>query len=243
MKKEVDNYISKLRQTSCKNVSVNTYLRAVQVFYSWLYQHGYLQTNIALGMHFLKSDKSNIIPIYQDEAACIDAAFDLSSELGLRNYCIFHLMLDMGLRRNEVISYSWNNLIVEKNLVNVLGKGNKYRIVPVPKQLLECLIAYHDLGHNFFEHQNGSIITEHTINQLFRQLKSLTSIERIYPHLLRHTFATSYMIGGGNLEYLRILMGHTDYNVTRNYLHLASQFQLMGADIYKLDEIFFRKGY
>ena len=149
----------------------------------------------------------------------------------------------MGLRRNEVISYSRNNLILEKSLVNVLGKGKKYRIVPVPKQLLGCLTAYHEQGHNFFEHQNGGRITEYTVNQLFRQLKSSTGVDRIYPHLLRHTFATSYMIGGGNLEYLRILMGHTDYNVTRNYLHLASQFQLMGADIYKLDEIFFRKGY
>lgn len=245
MKKEVDNYISKLRQTSCKNVSVNTYLRAVRVFCSWLYQHGYLQTNIALGMHFLKSDKSNIIPIYQDEAACIDAAFDLSSELGLRNYCIFHLMLDMGLRRNEVICYSRNNLDLKKRLVNVLGKGNKYRIVPIPLWLMEKLLEYHQLGHHIFEKQNGGCISGNTIKQMFQSLKSLSGIQRIHPHLLRHTFATSYIVGGGNLEYLRLLMGHTDYDVTRNYLHLASQFQLMGADvdIYKLDDIFFRKGY
>ena len=152
-------------------------------------------------------------------------------------------MLDMGLRRNEVVSYSRDNLIPEKGIMNVLGKGNKYRIVPVPKRLVDHLMAYHDFGYETFEHYHGGRITEHTINQLFRHLKTSSGVERVYPHLLRHTFATSYMIGGGNLEYLRILMGHTDYNVTRNYLHLASQFQLMGADIYKLDAIFFQKGY
>lgn len=242
-RKEIDRYIGKLRQTSCKNVSVNTYLRAVRVFCGWLYQHRYLETNLAPGMHFLKSDKANVVPIYQDEAACIDTKFDLTSKLGLRNYCIFHLMLDMGLRRNEVVSYSRDNLIPEKGIMNVLGKGNKYRIVPVPKRLVDHLMAYHDFGYETFEHYHGGRITEHTINQLFRHLKTSSGVERVYPHLLRHTFATSYMIGGGNLEYLRILMGHTDYNVTRNYLHLASQFQLMGADIYKLDAIFFQKGY
>lgn len=242
-RKEVDNYIGKLRQTSCKNVSVNTYLRAVRVFCSWLYQRGYLETNLACGMHFLKSDKANVVPIYQDEAARIDTTFDLSSKLGLRNYCIFHLMLDMGLRRNEVVSYSRDNLILEKGLMNVLGKGNKYRIVPVPKRLINYLMEYHEFGYAHFENQRGGKITHNTIKQLFQELKISSGINRIHPHLLRHTFATSYMIGGGNLEFLRILMGHTDYNVTRNYLHLASQFQLMGADIYKLDAIFFQKGY
>lgn len=62
-------------------------------------------------------------------------------------------------------------------------------------------------------------------------------------HLCRHTFATSYIMGGGNLEFLRLLMGHTDYNVTKTYLHLANQYHLMGADVYKLDKVFFKSMY
>jgi len=61
--------------------------------------------------------------------------------------------------------------------------------------------------------------------------------------LLSHTFVTSYIMGGGNLETLRILMGHSDYSVTRMYLHLAAQYQIMDTDIYRLDPVFFKKTY
>lgn len=86
-------------------------------------------------------------------------------------------------------------------------------------------------------------ITKSTIDNLFRRLKRRSGITRIYPHLLRHTFATSYMLGGGDLETLRLLMGHSDYTVTQNYLHLATQYKFMKSNIYQLDDIFFRKGY
>ena len=103
-KKEVSAYVAMLREQSCKNVSVNTYFRAVRTFCSWLWQNQYTNSNLSVGMRFLKSDPSNVIPVYQDEANRIDQSFDCSQELGLRNYCLFHLMLDLGMRRGEVIS-------------------------------------------------------------------------------------------------------------------------------------------
>lgn len=65
-------------------------------------------------------------------------------------------------------------------------------------------------------------------------------VPRVHAHLLRHTFATSFILGGGTLEVLRVLMGHSDYNVTKEYLHIAAQMRLTNFDIYKLDEVFFK---
>lgn len=62
----------------------------------------------------------------------------------------------------------------------------------------------------------------------------------IYPHLLRHTFATSFILGGGSLEILRVLMGHSGYDVTKEYLHISQLVSFTGIDIYKLDDVFFR---
>lgn len=78
---------------------------------------------------------------------------------------------------------------------------------------------------------------------MIRKLKTKTNIERMTPHLLRHTFATSYIMGGGNMESLRLLLGHYDYTVTWEYLHLANTYTLIGAKIYKLDPIYFKTGY
>jgi integrase/recombinase XerC/integrase/recombinase XerD len=86
-------------------------------------------------------------------------------------------------------------------------------------------------------------INTNVIKQLFARIKKSTGIERVHPHLLRHTFATSYIIGGGNLEFLRIMLGHSDYETTKIYLHLAQQTKMLHNDIYKLDPVFFKSGY
>ncbi|MBO6207674.1 MAG: tyrosine-type recombinase/integrase [Lachnospiraceae bacterium] len=63
-------------------------------------------------------------------------------------------------------------------------------------------------------------------------------MQRVRAHLLRHTFATSYMIQVGNLEFLRMYLGHSTYNVTLNYIQSAYQCNLLKYDIYKIDNIF-----
>lgn len=86
-------------------------------------------------------------------------------------------------------------------------------------------------------------INYNVIKQLFARIRKKSGIDRLHPHLCRHTFATSYIKGGGNIEMLRLLLGHTDYKITKEYLHLAQQSVLLQEDIYKLDPIFFRKHY
>ena len=98
-------------------------------------------------------------------------------------------------------------------------------------------------GPFFRKFRSRDSIDSNVIRALFIRIRRNTGLDRVYPHLLRHTFATSYMMGGGNLESLRILLGHYDYSVTRIYLHLANQFFVMDSDIYRLDPVLFRTSY
>ena len=91
--------------------------------------------------------------------------------------------------------------------------------------------------------KSGYQLTDNLIKQLYQKVKKRSGIKRLHAHLLRHTFATSYIVGGGNLEKLRIMLGHADYNVTKTYLHLAAQFEIVRYPIYQLDVVFFEKGY
>lgn len=68
---------------------------------------------------------------------------------------------------------------------------------------------------------------ENTVKQVFQKLKKQTGILRLHAHLLRHTFATNYLVDGGDLETLRLLMGHSDLQVTMMYLHLAENKKLL----------------
>ncbi|MEZ3471455.1 MAG: site-specific integrase [Lachnospiraceae bacterium] len=86
-------------------------------------------------------------------------------------------------------------------------------------------------------------MTRNSLKGLFTKLKKESGISRLHAHLLRHTFATSYLIGGGNLEFLRVFMGHSDYNATKIYSQLAAEGKMLGVKIYQLDPFFFEKGY
>ena len=92
-------------------------------------------------------------------------------------------------------------------------------------------------------HNPEEPFTLDAIKSLFSRIRKETELPRLKPHLLRHTFATSFILGGGDLESLRLYLGHSSYDTTQNYLHLANTYERMGSDVYKLDGIFFRSYY
>lgn len=233
-------YIIYLGLTGIKNVSLHTYYRAVRVFCSWLYQEGYIDIDITQRIKLPKDDSEIVIPLTKDDVAVIDE-YIINSELALRNYCIFHLLLDCGLRRQEVINLKTD--CIGKNTLTIKNsKNNKSRIVLIPEFLRLSINNYlgKRTGIVFLNRYEQEPVTENTIKKLFSNIKNLPGMERVHAHLLRHTFATSYLYYGGNMEMLRLLMGHSSYNILQNYVHLAAQEELIGSGLYELDEIFFK---
>lgn len=253
----VQKYMLWLRQQGLKNTSINTYFRAVKTFLNYCIDEQFVDSDSLRKVKMLRSDQKPIIPLYQDEVARIDALFNLKTETGLRNYCMIHLMLDAGFRSSDVLNLKVSDIFFDKNCIQVLGKGNKYRSVLLCPQLKRMLYRYlieyrpfvFSPGNEYVNQpvfvQVGStkFINSNVIKQLFHRLKKKSGIDRVHPHLLRHTFATSYILGGGNLEFLRMMMGHSDYETTKLYLHLAQEAQMLGHSIYKLDPIFFKTVY
>lgn len=240
------NYILYLRKTGIKNTSVANYYRAVKAFVKWLYVTKAVATDWSSGVKIPRSDAAIVIPLTTLEVVTCDRCFISLSENSLRNYCIFHLMLDCGLRRGEVL-HLCNDDLIRHNVMRITNsKYNKSRLVLVPDFLEQSIINYINQngctsGCIFLDRYGRNPITEDTVRKMFFSLRMLTGINRLHPHLLRHTFATSYLTYGGNMEMLRLLLGHADYNITRTYLHLASQEQLLHSDLYRLDDIFYRK--
>lgn len=196
-----------------------------------------------------KDDAAPKMVLFQDEVKKLDDCFDMSAELGVRNYCIVHLMLDCGLRSQEVIHLQVSDILKDRNVIQILNtKGCKSRLTLIPDFLLRQIDTYLSIsgrvsGVIFCSMKDRKPMTSNAIKQLFQDLKISSGINRVHAHLLRHTFATSYLMGGGNLEFLRVFMGHSDYNVTKIYSQMAAQYKMLGADVYKLDSIFFTRGY
>jgi integrase/recombinase XerC/integrase/recombinase XerD len=248
-------YISFLRNGDIKNTSVNTYFRAVKVFLNYCIDEGYCSPDVLRKIKFLKNDASSVVPLSGSEVDLIDGLYNCKTESGLRNLCIIHLMLDAGLRSSEVVGLMYSNINFDSNYLMIKGKGEKFRTVLLCPKLKKMLYHYFYFsskidwiyGGNdvpfFAKVGSQDPINENVIKQLFARIKKKSGIDRVHPHLLRHTFATSYMVGGGNLEFLRLMLGHSDYETTKIYLHLANESKMLHIDIYKLDPVFFKSGY
>lgn len=243
------DYILYLRQKGVKNSTIRSYCRSVKVFLKYCYEEDICQDYLKK-VKLPKDDSAPKMILFQDEVKKIDSCFDLDTVLGIRNYCIVHLMLDCGLRSQEVIHLQVENILKGRNVIQILNsKGCKSRLTLIPDFLIRQIDIYLSISDRssgiIFYSCNGKRepMTLNAIKQLFQDLKVESGINRVHAHLLRHTFATSYLIGGGNLEFLRVFMGHSDYNVTKIYSQMAAQYKMLGADVYKLDPIFFSRGY
>lgn len=233
------NYIQFLRSKRLKNVSINTYTRAVKVFSNWLVENEYIEKSFA-NVKKLRDDSEIVYPLTDSQAGIIVNYLSANPVFGNRNKAIFYLMLDCGLRLKEVMGLDVSD--IKKNSILIRNsKYNKSRMVPLPDHVsyaLDFVIDGRSSGSVFLT-DAGDRISKSAITKVFTNIKKNTGIY-VHPHLLRHTFATSFVAGGGNLEILRILMGHADYNITQRYLHIAAQITITGENIYKLDKVFFK---
>lgn len=245
-------YLGSLRDSGRKNTTINTYFRAVKVFLNYCIDEGYCSPDVLRKVKFLKSDHEPVIPLSEWEVEKIDGLFSMKTESGIRNLCMIHLMLDAGFRSSDVVNLRFGNINFVSNYLIIKGKGDKFRsVILCPK--LKRLLYHYLLRYRAYDPQDdypvfvkvgsSTPINSNVIKQLFSRIKVSSGLDRIHPHLLRHTFATSYILGGGNMEFLRMMLGHSDYETTKIYLHLAQQSKMLHNDVYRLDPVFFKSAY
>ena len=244
----VSEYILFLRRDyhEITNTTIRSYVRPVSAFFKYCYEEDICK-DFMKRVKLPKDDAIPPAPLLQEEVNRLDAVLDPEQLLGLRNYCIVHLMLDCGLRSQEVRHLQVSDIDAAHNLLYLrISKECKSRITMIPNFLLQKVQLYLSISGvsqgTVFHNVRGKSeeLTENAIKQLFQDLKRQADLPRIHAHLLRHTFGTSYLVYGGNLEFLRVLMGHSDYNVTKGYVSLAAQYKMLGVEVYRLDDIFFR---
>ncbi|SHK60090.1 integrase/recombinase XerD, partial [Caminicella sporogenes DSM 14501] len=135
------NFETDLKKKISKT-TIQTYMRAVRVFINWLYKEGYIAENIGEKYKLPKAPKKVVEILSEEEIAKIYKAINDNTEFGLRNKCMISLMLDSGLRRDEVITLNIENVHFTQNVIKVTGKGQKDRIVPMGLYTKKLLFKY-----------------------------------------------------------------------------------------------------
>jgi len=214
---DVEEYLSGLQSSQQFRQSVCGVIREFYEFMLLRYPHTSPEENPAAGIAF-KPDKSEHLPDVPSQAF-VDEIFarlsDADDELRMRDRLMAELAYGSGLRRAELHRLNIEDIDYENNTVQVLGKGNKVRVVPLTEQALDATRKY--LLHR--RASRGPLLASKTGRRLAVQSVYYTMRDRvgIRPHLLRHAFATHLLKNGCSIRVIQELLGHNRLSTTYLY--------------------------
>ena len=193
-----------------------------------------------------KAPRKILETLSEKEIKSLFACLDQDTPAGCRDAAILLLFLDTGLRRAELLDLSPDDVHVREQWLKVMGKGQKERIVPFGTRASKLLQRY---AHYFrpnptavnqlFLSVFGSPLTGNTIRLIFSRLAKRAGVHRLHIHLLRHTFATRYLLNGGDAFSLQQILGHTTLEMTRRYVDMvAVEMSIKQRRISAMDQFF-----
>lgn len=155
-----------------------------------------------------------------------------NKEDNLKHKCWLILAFCSGLRVEEVATVKIENILSLEHKLKVLGKGNKERYTILPDVVIKYLRLFYKSKHYSFKYgylfkgtNNKDCLNEKTIINYFTSLKEKYNLgDNITFHSLRHSFATYYLMNGGNLLTLQSMLGHKNIATTTIYVHLSQNF-------------------
>jgi integrase/recombinase XerC len=163
--------------------------------------------------------------------------------MGLRDAAVLELFYSTGMRLSELSGLKLSSIDFRGEIIRVMGKGKKERIIPVGVEALEALRSYLEKrrlvfkelpeadGEAVFLNRFGKRITSRSMRRMVKKHAQKVSEEkRTSPHTLRHTFATHLLNEGANLMTVKELLGHESLSTTQIYTHVTTE---MLKKIYK----------
>jgi integrase/recombinase XerC len=223
--------VGRLHGNGLSGRSLQRMLSAVRSFYRYLTREGVVSHNPALAIQAPKSSRRLPQTLDVDQ---IDALLERETEdpLQLRDLAIMELLYSSGLRVSELVSLNLVDLDFSDASLVVTGKGRKTRVLPVGRKALAALERWFKVRSGLvlpdetalFVGRRGTRLTTRAVEQrLARQGEQQGVNGRVYPHRLRHSFASHMLESSSDLRAVQELLGHADIGTTQVYTHLDFQ--------------------
>ena len=237
--------ISDFVQVQMKNqLSVPTILRRISStmnFYLFLEKEHIINFVVK---NFDRPKKRKSLPktISVEEVEDLLEAPDLTKNEGFRDRTMLEVMYSSGLRVSELLSLKMKQINLEKGVIDIIGKGNKQRKVPVGEYALDFVKQYieehriHNPGRRtnylFLNRYGMPLSRQYFFMQIKKYAKMAGIEEDISPHTLRHCFATHMLENGAELRALQEMLGHTNLSTTQIYTNVSTKRILNAYDLF-----------
>ncbi len=227
-KEDLYKYLENLK-SKYKESSYARKFSSLRAFYKYLELNFYLKENPIYSLERVKSPKR--IPEYleQEEILKIIDAID-NSILGVRDRLILDLLIFTGGRISEILNLKISDIDYSNSTIRIIGKGNKTRIIPALKFVIDKISSYNENFRKKLVNKKGeeynlfpSISRNNFWYRISNYAKKAGLNKKVYPHIFRHSLATTMLNNGANLRYVQELLGHSNIKTTEIYTHISKK--------------------
>jgi integrase/recombinase XerD len=211
------------------------HLITIRGLYRFLITQGHTAFNPVKDVDIPKTGQALPEIMSVPEVEALLEAIDTTRPKELRNAAMLEIMYGAGLRVSELIHLKTSDVNLDANLVRVMGKGAKERIVPIGSRARESTVRWKDQARPLvlkqltspflFVARAAKPMTRQGFWKIIKKYAALAGISRsITPHTLRHSFATHLLEGGADLRSVQTMLGHADISTTQIYTHISRDY-------------------
>ncbi|MGH7197376.1 MAG: site-specific tyrosine recombinase XerD [Candidatus Omnitrophota bacterium] len=230
-RKEVMDYLLRERDRGLSPSSVSRELVAIRMLHRFLTQEGRVKEDVTEAIESPKLWKHLPEALSVSEVESLLGSANTRKPQGQRDHAILELMYATGLRASEVTALKTGHVNFELGYLRAIGKGDKERIVPVGKAAQKSVQRYLEKARPLwvkgagqdalFVSRLGRKLSRQTVWGILKRHAKLAGVrKKIYPHILRHSFATHLLENGADLRVVQELLGHSDISTTQIYTHV-----------------------
>lgn len=228
------DYLAFRKRCGLAAASVKLEVVALKIFFRWLASRTRIAHDPAEVLPLPRIERYLPETLNEQAAEQLLAAVDVNAPRGLRDRAMLELLYASGLRAGELTGARLENLDLDARVIRVTGKGGKTRLVPVGTKACEAITTYLEkerpqfvskrTGSHIFLSRHGKSLTTVRLWQIVKETAKRAGIDTsVYPHLLRHSFATHLLGGGADLRVIQEMLGHADISTTQIYTHVEQK--------------------
>ena len=232
-RKDIEKFLSERKEQGAKSRTVARNKVSIVNLYKFLVMENYISKNPTDNLEVIRLKRVLPESLTDTEVDDLLAVHNEKTDKGLRDKAIFELMYSSGLRVSEICSLKIDDIFFEGKYLKICGKGKRERIVPINDRALDILQRYIQTSRvimvkgkktsELFLNFRGDKISRVGIWKIVKEAMKKSKIEKnIYPHTLRHSFATHLIQHGADLRAVQRMLGHSDITTTEIYTHVDS---------------------
>lgn len=230
---DIEAYLGKVTAEGLSKRSAARLVSSLRSFFDWCVQEGEVQENPCDRVDAPKLGKYLPAVLSVEEVSAILESVDLKKPFGKRDRAILEVLYGCGLRVSEAANLRISHVYLDEGFVNVIGKGDKQRLVPLGEIAADAIRAYlpdrpvpaeRKYEDYLFLNRFGKPLSRVSIFNLVKDQAMAAGIQKeISPHSFRHSFATHLIENGADLRIVQEMLGHESILTTEIYTHIDTK--------------------